>query len=328
VNEFMSAHGQNVQPGNADRAYVLMTAAHNEEVFIEQTIRSVLSQTQLPRRWMIVSDGSTDRTDEIVENYARQNDFIRFLRLVRPPGRNFGSKVAALQKGSKLLTDADFAFIGNIDADVCVEPTYFADLIDHFARYPMLGLASGFVCEEKAGEFRSRRSNRVHSVPHAAQLVRRECYETIGGYAVLPHGGEDWYAQTCAKMNGWEIEAIPELSVFHHRHTGAAGGLLRAQFRLGRLDYSLGSDPSFEIFKCLGRFGEGPLFVGSLVRLAGFCWSYGCRGKRPVSSEFVAFLRSEQRSKVRALFHKSGGPTISKHKNALERAAKQITPLS
>ena len=67
------------------------------------------------------------------------------------------------------------------------------------------------------------RSNRVHSVPHAAQLVRRECYETIGGYAVLPYGGEDWYAQTCAKMNGWEIEAIPELPIFHHRHTGAEG---------------------------------------------------------------------------------------------------------
>jgi biofilm PGA synthesis N-glycosyltransferase PgaC len=324
----MSAPGQNVQPGKDDRAYVLMTAAHNEEAFIEQTIRSVLSQTQLPRRWMIVSDGSTDRTDEIVEKYARQNDFIRFLRLVRPPGRNFGSKVAALQKGSKLLNDADFGFIGNIDADVSVEPTYFADLIDHFVRHPRLGLVSGFVCEEKAGEFRSRRSNRVHSVPHAAQLVRRECYETIGGYAVLPYGGEDWYAQTCAKMNGWEIEALPELPVFHQRHTGTEGGLLRAQFRLGRLDYSLGSDPPFEIFKCLGRLGEGPLFVGGLVRLAGFWWSYVCRHRRPVSSEFVAFLRSEQRSKVLALFHKPDASTIDKGKNALERAVKQITPLS
>ena len=79
-----------------------MTAAHNEEAFIVKTMTSVLGQTVLPKRWVIVSDGSTDNTDQIVETYSKQHEFIRFLKLTRPTGRNFGSKGLALQKGSRL----------------------------------------------------------------------------------------------------------------------------------------------------------------------------------------------------------------------------------
>jgi len=80
-----------------------MTAAHNEEAFIEKTIKSVLAQTELPKRWAIVSDGSIDNTDQIVESYARQYEFICFPKLTKPAGRNFGSKGIALQSGCKLL---------------------------------------------------------------------------------------------------------------------------------------------------------------------------------------------------------------------------------
>src|SRR5216683_7554359 len=104
-------------------SYVLMTAAHNEEADIERTIQSVLAQTVLPKRWLIVSDNSTDRTNEIVQRYADKNDFIRFLSLTRPPGRNFASKVIALRSGEHLLKDASYDFIGNMDADLSVSPS-------------------------------------------------------------------------------------------------------------------------------------------------------------------------------------------------------------
>src|SRR5580692_7459496 len=85
------------------RAYVLATAAYNEEDNIEKTIQSMLAQIEQPNRWVIVSDGSTDRTDEIVQRYAQQHSFIRFLRVTRPPGRSFRTKIMALQAGMKLL---------------------------------------------------------------------------------------------------------------------------------------------------------------------------------------------------------------------------------
>jgi len=298
----VNTSGPEVSPSRDHRRYVLMTAAYNEEANLEGTIRSVLSQTRLPERWLIISDGSTDRTDDIITKYASQYPFIRFLRVVRAPGHSFASKVVALKEGIRLLENVPHDFIGNIDADVTVEPSYFEDLITRLKESPRLGLVSGFVYEEKAGQFRNRSSNRTGSVPHAAQLVRRECYEAIGGYAVLKYGGEDWYAQISAGMKGWSVEAIPELRIFHRRHTGAGRNLLGHRFRLGRLDYSFGSDPLFEVLKCLQRIPESPFFLGGITRLAGFTWSCLCGEQRPVSDEFTTFLRSEQRLKVSALF--------------------------
>ncbi len=278
--------------------YVLMTAAYNEEGNIGKTIESVLSQTLLPAVWVIVSDGSVDRTDEIVLKYANAHRFIRFLRVSRAPGRSFGSKVRALHAGSELLRGVPYDFIGNLDADVSVAPSYFEDLISRLAGRPQLGLAGGFVVEESLGEFRDRRHNRVYSVAHAGQVVRRECYEAIDGYAVLEFGGEDWHAQTSAKMKGWEVEAFPDLKIFHHRHTGEADNLLRHKFRQGRMDYSFGSDPLFEMLKCAGFITAKPFLIGGLARLAGFIWSWICQDQRPVSDEFVSYLRREQRQKL------------------------------
>lgn len=299
------------EPSKNTRAYVLATAAYNEEENIEKTIQSMLAQTELPQRWIIVSDGSVDKTDEIVQSYADKYEFIRFLRVTRPPGRSFRTKIMALQAGIQLLGDISFQFIGNLDADISIGPTYFADLIDKFARNPKLGIAGGFVHEGKDGEFQMRSSNRVYSVAHAAQLVRRECYEAIGGYAVLEYGGEDWHAQTSARMLGWSAEAFPELPISHHRPTGTGDILVRHKFRQGRMDYSFGSDPIFETFKCLQRLGEKPLILGSFARLAGFFWSSILREARPVSPEFISFLRAEQKQKTLSLLHMSRRPDRS-----------------
>jgi poly-beta-1,6-N-acetyl-D-glucosamine synthase len=279
-------------------AYVLMTAAHNEELHIETTIQSVLAQTYRPKRWVIVSDASTDRTDQIIESYAHDYEFISFIRHERSPGRSYRSKVIALQNASRLLEGLEFGFIGNLDADVSVDSSYFEDLIKCFRLDPKLGLAAGFVCEKQGDSYETRRINRIHSVAHAAQLVRRECYEAIGGYAELEHGGEDWHAQILARMNGWTARAVPELQVLHHRPTGTADNLVKNRFREGRSDYDFGSDPVFELLKCFLRFREKPFLLGGIVRLAGFAWGYILRKQRPVSSEVIAFLRNEQRHRL------------------------------
>jgi glycosyltransferase involved in cell wall biosynthesis len=290
-------------PSQQFGAYVLMTAAYNEEAFIEGTIHSVLAQTLLPRRWVIVSDNSNDRTDEIVERYARQHDFIRFLRITRAPGHSFGAKVIALQTGSKLLEGAEYDFIGNLDADISLDSTYFEELIDCFRQNSQLGLVGGFVYEETGGEYRSRRINDVRNVAHAAQLVRRACYEAIGGYTVLKYGGEDWYAQTRARMMGWHVESVPRLKIFHHRHTGTSSTWIKSALRQGRLDYSFGSDPAVEVMKCLRRLREKPYVAVALTRLAGFLWLYVCGEPRAVPEEFVSYLRQEQRERLSALLN-------------------------
>src|SRR5215472_2684813 len=113
------------RPPGFDRRYVLLTAAYNEQSFIAETIQSVVNQTLLPEKWVITSDGSTDRTDEIVHNYTKRYDFIQAVRVERVQSRGVGSKVSALKRGATELQNIAFNFIGNLDADVSVEPDYF-----------------------------------------------------------------------------------------------------------------------------------------------------------------------------------------------------------
>ena len=302
------------KPSRSDRRkYVLMTAAHNEEQHIEKILQSVLSQTLLPERWVIVSDNSSDRTDEIVQSYVDRYGFIRLLRVSRPGGRSFGSKVRALHQGATQLQGAAYSYVGNVDGDLSLSADYFESLISRFEQNPRLGLAGGFVQEEERGQFRNRRTNSTWNVAHAGQLVRRACYEEIGGYAVLEHGGEDWYAQTCARMKGWEVQAFPELHIYHHRHTGEGSSRLANWARWGRMDYDFGSYPGFEAVKCVRRFQDKPYVLGGLTRFVTFMWGYISRRPRPVPPAFATFLANEQKHRLRSAmrFPKEKSPVPS-----------------
>ena len=295
--------GRASQHASARRRYVLVTAAYNEEALIERLIISVGSQVLLPLKWIIVSDGSTDRTDEIVRDYAGRSQYIQLFRITKDHPRNFAAQASAINAGLDQLKNYDYDYIGNLDADVSFESTYFERLIVHFENDGQLGLAGGSICEECRGEFRPRKSNRSYSVANAVQLFRRECLETLGGrYFILQYGGHDWQAEVTARMKGWHVQTFSELKVFHHRPTGAGTGLWRHSFRQGLMDYSMGVHPLFEIAKLLARVLRQPYVPAPLFRLIAFLYAY-CRGEtRPVSKEFMAFMRKEQFERLRVLY--------------------------
>lgn len=283
-----------------DSSYVLVTAAYNEDQFLEATIKSIIGQTLRPKRWVIVNDGSTDTTGEIIDRYAAEAGFIDHCKVTEEHPRNFAAQVNAINRGLSLLAGAAYGFVGNMDADVTMEPGYFAGLMDKFREDPGLGLAGGAICERAPdGEFRARRGNRAFSVAHACQMFRRECFESVGGkYMQLPYGGPDTYAESMARSKGWKVVTFDDLKVFHHRPTGSAGGVLKGWFRQGKMDYSLGTHPVFEIVKLLGRLSTKPYFVGACARFAGFVLSCWRRDRRAVSQEFMNHFRSEQRERL------------------------------
>jgi glycosyltransferase involved in cell wall biosynthesis len=279
-------------------SYILLTAARNEEAYIEKTIESVLSQTILPRKWVIVDDGSLDDTSKIVRKYGEHHQFICMLQRNKTAHRDFASKVDALNDGFDFLGEISDEFIGNLDADITFGPSYYADLIGRFKNNPSLGIAGGFVYEERGGAFQSRRSNSTQSVGHAAQLVRRECFKAIGGYLPLRYGGEDWCAEISARMAGWCVEAFPEIKVFHHKSGGPVNKRVGAAFRQGLMDYSLGSLALFELFKCLVRISERPFVIGAVSRLAGFSLGHLRRDEIAVPREVAELLRREQKERL------------------------------
>jgi len=274
--------------------YVLVTAARNEASLIEGTVCSVISQTIRPVQWVIVSDGSTDQTDEIVQRYASAYDFIELLRIERPAGRDFASKAYAVRAGFERVAGTPCEYIGNLDADVTLYPEYFEHLLARFGADSRLGIGGGWILEADHGVFRERPHNSTRWVPHAVQLLRRACYEEIGDYLPLPYGGEDTCAVVRARMKGWKAVSFADLPVRHHRHTASAGGVLRNRFRVGLLDHSLGYHPVYEILKCARRALEYPCLVGAAVAFAGFLSGYLGRTPRLVSDEFVHWLRREQ----------------------------------
>jgi poly-beta-1,6-N-acetyl-D-glucosamine synthase len=280
-------------------SYVLVTSAYNEEQFIGHTIQSVLSQTILPVQWVIVSDGSTDGTDGIVQRAAAEATFIRLVRLTEVHTRNFAAQVHAINAGIRSLATVNYDFIGNLDADVSFGPTYFEQLLNRFGCAPRLGLAGGVIRELDGSTLSAPGRERLRSVPHAVQMFRRDCYQAIGPYRALRHGGPDTVAEVTARMKGWEVEGFPDLIVQHHRFTSSAGGVLLGRFRQGAMDYSLGYDPLFELVKCARRIRQRPFAVGALGRLAAFCWCYVSARRREVPPEFVEFLRAEQRGRLR-----------------------------
>jgi glycosyltransferase involved in cell wall biosynthesis len=279
--------------------YVLVTAARNEEAYIEKTIKAIISQTKLPARWVIVSDGSTDLTDEIIRRYIKKNDFISLICREGDIKPNFGSQVRAINTGLETLKTIAYDFIGNLDADVSFDHNYYENLLKRFMLNPKLGLAGGFIYERRKEKFSSREFNNVNSVAHAIQLFRRECYDATGGYVPLPYGGPDWVAEVMARMKGWEVQAFPDLKVYHHKHGAKVRGRMKDGFRQGLMDYSVGSHPLFEGVKCLRRAKEKSYLVISFCRMAGFIWACCRGGKRPVSSEFIRYLRKEQMDRLR-----------------------------
>jgi glycosyltransferase involved in cell wall biosynthesis len=278
-------------------SYVLVTAAHNEAEYIGQTIKAVAAQSILPKKWIIVSDGSDDSTDEIVKNYGRDYSFIELLHK-EPSGGGFASQARALMAGCGRLKDVGYDFIGTLDADITFEQNYYESILANFQTDPKLGIAGGSIYEYKSGILTLSMCS-LDSVPGAIQMFRRETFIDVGGFIPLKMGGHDAVAEAMARMHGWKVRSFPEIKVLHHRPCGASyGNTVRARFNTGIREYAYGNHPLFEFAKCLHRIGEKPCLLSSILRLSGYSWALLRREPREIPAELVASLRREQMERL------------------------------
>jgi len=105
--------------------FALITAAFNEEGYLENTIKSVIKQTHLPIKWVIISDGSTDRTDDIIKKYLKDYDWIEYIRMPDKKEHRFDAKIQCINAGLKKIENINYEVIGNLDADITFEEKYF-----------------------------------------------------------------------------------------------------------------------------------------------------------------------------------------------------------
>ena len=283
---------------NQSLHYILITPAHNEENFIEKTIQSVISQTVLPRKWVIVSDGSTDGTDEIINHYAKQYEWIEHIKLPQHADRQFAAKAHAFNSGHQRINGIDYDIIGNLDADITFEADYFEFLLARFGDDPKLGCA-GTPFVEKGRHYDYRFTNIEH-VSGACQLFRRKCFEDIGGYIPIEGGGIDWIAVTTARMKGWKTRTFTEKTCNHHRKMGTGNtSSLMTSFRQGKKDYLLGNNLTWELFRAFYQMTKNPFILSGVLILIGYTWAALTRMQRPIPIELQNFVRKEQKKRLK-----------------------------
>jgi len=283
--------------------YALITPAWNEEAHLDELIRSVAQQTVLPACWVIVSDGSTDRTDDIVRSAAAEHPWIKLLRRERPSERHFAGKAHAVNAAYESLRSLSFDLVGNLDADITLPADYYEFLIGKFVEMRDLGVAGTPFVEDASKPDAHSYAHRFADLNHvsgACQFFRRRCFDDIGGYTPVKQGGIDWVAVTTARMRGWTTRTFVEKAALHHRAMGTADrSLLRARFHHGRKDYIVGSHPLWQILRGVFQMKNPPFVLGGLCLLAGYASGWAARKSSPVPAPLRAFHRREQVDRLR-----------------------------
>jgi glycosyltransferase involved in cell wall biosynthesis len=286
--------------------YALITPARNEEAYIAGTIASVIAQTIRPQRWIIVSDGSTDRTDEIVRELSRPHNWIELFRMPERRDRQFAAKAHCFNTGYAYLRAGHYDYIGNLDADITFAPDYYEFLLGKFAALPRLGVAGTPFVEDHnqpANHSYAHGHANLEHVSGACQLFRRDCFEAVGGYVPIKGGAIDWVAVTTARMKGWQTRTFTEKICLHHRKLGTGNNRpLMVPFHYGRKAYYVGGHPLWAFLRGFFEMRNRPWIIAGLMFQLGYFWSMLTRVRRVVSPELMAFHRGEQMARLKSMF--------------------------
>lgn len=272
--------------------YVVITPVRDEEAYLRFTLESMIRQTVRPSEWIIVNDGSTDRTGEIIDEYARNHSWIHPLhRANRGFRKSGGGVVEAFNEGYQAAQIRDWEFIVKFDGDLSFGPDYFEKCLQHFLCDRHLGVGGGVICNLIHGQPVLEKTPLFH-VRGATKIYRRECWEAIGGFWPAP--GWDTMDEVKANMLGWNTRSFPELELLHHRYTGSADGLWGGLVKNGKANYICGYHPLFMLGKCINRAIRKPYLIGSIALMYGFVSGYIQHVPQVDDPTTISYLRREQ----------------------------------
>ena len=276
--------------------YYIVIPSYNEEALIGLTLQSLISQTVLPSKIVVVNDNSTDRTAEVVLEFAKNNPYIS---LVNKSSENIhlpGSKVIqAFEKGFETLDD-NYDLIVKIDADLILPPNYFETIIKHFQSDERIGMVGGFCYIEKNGEWILENLTDKDHIRGALKAYRKETFQQIGG--LKPAMGWDTVDELLCKFYNWKVVTDESLHVKHLKPTGASYNKA-ARYKQGEAFYSLGYGfiiTAISSLKLAMRKGKPLLFIDYIM---GF-WKAKSSGKPLfVTAEQAKFFRNYRWKKMK-----------------------------
>lgn len=284
--------------------YVVITPVRDEESYLPLTIESMVQQTIRPQEWIIVNDGSKDRTPEIIEAASRQYPWIRGVNRVDRGFRKWGAGIIeAFYAGFNQLVFRDWDFMCKLDGDLSFEPNYFENAIQRFQDNPKLGIGGGILYHYEDGKIVFEKHPVFH-VRGGVKIYRRTCWIAIDGLWIGP--GSDTVDEVKANMMGWSTASFTDLHMQHHRFTGASWGRWGGLVKDGKIDYVSGYHPLFLAAKSAVRLFRPPYVLGSFAHVYGYLSACLQHTPRVDDPDLIRYMRQQQLARL------FGGETIWK----------------
>jgi len=279
--------------------YVIITPAHNEESYIQFTLDSVVAQTIQPAQWIIVDDGSTDGTADIVQGYANKYPWIKLIKnSPHETTRQGGRKVVrAFNCGYQALDISDFEFAVKLDADLTLPSNYFEEVGRTFDADPVVGMCGGYLSEYSDGKWKKAEAAGYH-LRGAIKAYRKKCFDQIGGIPLTSNW--DFLDGMKAMSLGWIIKILP-LNVKHHRKTSTLINRgLNSSFVTGKQYYKDGYDLFLAICRS-ATYGlrTKPYILTSFGFLLGFLYNCWYKPQKEVDPELEAFIKKFQYARIK-----------------------------
>jgi poly-beta-1,6-N-acetyl-D-glucosamine synthase len=278
--------------------YIVIAPVRDEAAYIQRTLESVASQTNLPVQWIIVNDGSTDETGRLIEEAAAKYSWIKAVqRENRGARRAGGGVVEAFYAGLEHLEDREWEYLVKLDGDVTFESDYFERCFEKFAKESRLGIGGGLICNNVGGILQAEsKVDPPFHVRGATKIYRRECWQDLGGLVKAP--GWDTIDELKANMLGWSTRTFPDIKILHHRPAGAAYGTWSNWVKNGRANYVTGYHPVFMLLKCISRLTKKPYIVAGAGLAWGFVTGYFKGVSRGVEPEVMLYLHRQQMNRL------------------------------
>ena len=280
-----------------DDSYLLISPCRNEAEFMVRTLESVVSQSLRPAKWIIVDDGSTDATPDILHQYSEIYDFIQIVTRTNRGHRSVGPGVIeAFYAGLDVIDLDDYQYICKLDLDLIMPPRYFESMIERMGNEPRLGTCSGKTY------FRAKDSDRLcpeecsdESSIGAAKFYRVACFKQIGGFVrQVMWDGID--SHRC-RLLGWISLSWDEEDVrfIHLRPMGSSqAGILTGRIRHGFGQYYMGTGLVYILASTLYRLNKRPYISGALAMLWGYVKSALTGVERLKDPEMIRLMKRYQ----------------------------------
>jgi poly-beta-1,6-N-acetyl-D-glucosamine synthase len=281
---------------------LLITPVRNEAAHVARTARAVAAQTRPPEAWIVVDDGSTDGTAELLHALAAEIGFMRVLATpsghtrVGPDRLALAAEARAFNWALDQVELAEYDYVAKLDGDIELPPEYFERLLERFHEDPSLGIAGGMLLEPAGDEWRRQRVPEYH-VRGALKLYRRECFEAIGG--MQERLGWDTIDETYARLRGFATRSFSDVVARHHRPEATAEGTLRGRARHGQCAYILHYGLPWVVLRSVKEAASWPPGLSGAAFLYGYLRSAVRREPRVDDAEFRRLVRRELRGRLR-----------------------------